>query len=132
MKISKQESKRQPLQLVNSEVDGDRIVCNLRAYLGEKGIDEKGKLSLGDTDVAMEVAYKYEYQTVDFKYSIPIVDDRRAYLKEHEKDILAYAVAQADSSLVAKIPQDTLTELDKAKTVPELAAVIKKVLNKIL
>jgi hypothetical protein len=132
MNITKEESKRQPLQLVNSEIDGDRIVCNLRAFLGEKGIDEKGKLAFGDTDMAMEVAYKYEYQTIDFKYSIPVVQDRRAYLKENEVAILAYAQAQADNPLATKLPQDDLAELDKAKTVPELAAVMKKMLNKLL
>lgn len=41
---------------------------------------------------------------------------------------LAEIKAKTDNPLAAKYPQDVLAELDKAKTVPELISVLKKLL----
>ncbi len=134
--MSKEITKRKPVQLINSELDGDQIICNLRAFWDEEPIDEKETIDIGPSDASMTIEqhYKYQYKTLDFQYAIPVVPDIRAYLKAHLADIRAYVQVQvtADNCLVKKIPQTILDEWKAASTVPELKAVLQKILRKIL
>jgi len=134
--MSKEMTKREPLQLINSEVDGNQIICNLRAFWDEEPIDEKEILSIGPTDSEMTIEqhYIYQYKTLDFQYAIPVVPDIKAYLKANLAEIRAYVQAQvtADNHLVRKIPQNILNEWKAAGTVLELKAVLQKILRKII
>lgn len=136
IKISKETVKREPLQLINSEVDGYQIICNLRVFWDEEPIDEKVVMNAGPTgsETAIEHHYRYQYSTLDFQYAIPIVPDIRAYLKAHLADIRAYVQAQvtAENHLVRKIPQTILDEWKAADTVAELKTVLVKILRKLL
>jgi len=131
--IVKEEQKREAIELVNSAIDGDWLICNLQVFWDEEPIDDVVIESFGEMNI--ERRCRYQYKTFGLQYAIPRdTKDIRAYLKAHLADIRAYVLAQvkADNQLVRKIPQTILDEWKAADTVPELKAVLGKILKRLL